>query len=88
VLPTPCQTEDQTGSVMRRSKRIAAQPASSAKPAERARGTKLKRLGLADAPTDPKEAKKQQLLLAYDGPDKAAADEALSELFAVQTKAT
>jgi hypothetical protein len=78
---------DNTDSVMHRSKCIAAQPASSVKPADRSRDTKLKRLGLVETPVDPQEAKKQQLLIAYDGPNKTAADEALSELFTMQTKA-
>jgi hypothetical protein len=64
----PHRAEEVTGPVMRHSKRIAAQPASNVKPAERARETKLKKLGIADTTEDPKEAKKQQLLLAYDGP--------------------
>jgi hypothetical protein len=44
-------------------------------------------MGLPTSTEDPKTTKNQQLLLAYRGPHHDAADEALSKLFAMQTKA-
>jgi hypothetical protein len=73
---------------MRHNKRLTAQPTSSIKPTERAQETKLKKLGIVEVAADPNEAKKQQLLLSYDGPHWDDAVGALSELFVVQTKAT
>jgi hypothetical protein len=48
----------------------------------------MKKLGIVEVAADPNEAKKQQLLLSYDGPHWDDAVGALSELFVVQTKAT
>jgi hypothetical protein len=61
----------------RRSKRLASIPVTSANPAERARGTKLKKLGLQSTEADVKSAKKKQLLLAIKEPLSAAAEDAL-----------
>jgi hypothetical protein len=58
------------GSIMRRSKRITAQPASSSRPADRARENKLKKLGLPLDDAEHMVSKKKQLLLAYKGPQK------------------
>jgi hypothetical protein len=69
---------------MRRSKRIAAQPASSQKPAERVRGNKIKTLGLAESMEDPKVTKKKQLLLCFKGEQRAATEEAISDLLGLQ----
>jgi hypothetical protein len=52
------------GRVMRCSKRLAALPMLSHKPAERARDTQLKKWGLAAPPDDHKTSKMQQLILA------------------------
>jgi hypothetical protein len=47
------------GTPMHHSKGIAAQPLVSAKPVDRARDTKLKKLGLPSMAEDPKATKKQ-----------------------------
>jgi hypothetical protein len=74
------------GLTMRQSKRIAAQPPSSAKPAERGRDTKLKKMGIQASTEDPKAGKKQQLLQAFGGTPPDNADEVLSQLLAAWTK--
>jgi thermostable 8-oxoguanine DNA glycosylase len=65
---------------MRHSKRIAAQPPSNAKPADRARDTKMKKLGLSIANADSKAEKKMQLLKKLGGNVLKHADEVLSQL--------
>jgi hypothetical protein len=69
---------------MRRSKRIAAQPASSQKPAERVQGNKIKNLGLVESTEDPKVTKKKQLLLCFKGEQRVATEEAISDLLGLQ----
>jgi hypothetical protein len=98
VLPTPFQGATagpdavpesegpEVESTMRRSKRLAARPASSQKPAERARDTKLKKLGLTEQLEDPKLLKKQHLLLAYKGGNQELAEEAISDLLGRQAQ--
>jgi hypothetical protein len=68
------------GLTMRHSKRIAAQPPSNAKPADRARDTKMKKLGLSIANADSKAEKKMQLLKKLGGNVLKHADEVLSQL--------
>jgi hypothetical protein len=91
VLPTPQphqQTAEDTtvGSIMRRSKRITAQPASSSRPADRARENKLKKLGLPLDDAEHMASKKKQLLLAYKGPQKDLAEAALAGLLGQKSR--
>jgi hypothetical protein len=70
---------------MHRSKWIAVQPPSSANLVDKARDTKLKKVGI---PIPPVETKVDSLLPAYQGVDKVAVVAALNDLFTGQTKAT
>jgi hypothetical protein len=78
--------EVQLGTPKRRSKRIAAQPSTSAKPAEKAHDTKLKKMGFPVPVEDPKASEVQQLLLTYKGNDPEAVTAALTALFAGQAR--
>jgi hypothetical protein len=88
ILITPCISAVDKGTSlatpMRCSKRIAAKPPSSAMPAEWARDTKLKKLGLPATHEDSKAYKKDKLLQGYMGDHPDMADVVLSELLAVQ----
>jgi hypothetical protein len=72
--------DDTLGLTMHHSKRIAAQPPSSAKLADCARDTKMKKLGLSIANADSKAEKKMQLLKKLGGNVPKHADEVLSQL--------
>jgi hypothetical protein len=85
ILATAPAAESVTS--MRRSVRLASKPVTSANPATRARDTMLRKLGLTEGSEGVGSVKKQQLLLAYIGPDREVAEEAVADLLGLQAQA-
>jgi hypothetical protein len=90
ILVTPgilvVDEESSLAMPMHHSKHIADQPPSSAKPAERACDTKIKKLGLPAVQEDSKAIKKDKLLQSYMGDHPDMVDAVLSELLTVQSE--